>query len=146
MSSYMLTLTHASDQLIKSQKGFVLIEVMVGLAIMGIVMISAMRAISHAADTQLAISQRTLAVLSADNFLVDIRANRSWPELGSNVIACPQLKHLFVCQSRVVETPNPLFRRIEITVYEGGSSNQSQKKAVRLAWITTVVPNWGAGI
>jgi general secretion pathway protein I len=134
-----------SPHLINGQKGFVLIEIMVGVAILGIVMISAMRAISSAADTQLAISQRTLAVLSADNFLIDLRANRSWPELGSNVISCPQLKYLFVCQSRVMETPNPLFRRIEITVYEDGLSNQSQKQAVRLAWITTVVPNWGAG-
>lgn len=146
MSSHMLTLTHASAPLIKSQKGFVLIEIMVGLTILGIVMISAMRAISNATDTQLAISQRTLAVLSADNFLIDIRANRSWPQLGNNIVACPQLKHLFVCQSRVVETPNPLFRRIEITVYEDGLNNQAQKKAVRLAWITTVVANWGAGI
>lgn len=135
-----------SAQLINTQKGFVLIEIMVGLAILGIVMISAMKAISYAADTQLAVSQRTLAVLSADNFLVDIRANRVWPELGTNSISCPQLKHLFVCQSRVMETPNPLFRRIEITVYEDGLSDQSQKRAVRLAWITTVVPNWGAGI
>jgi general secretion pathway protein I len=142
----MLTLPHASEHLNKSQKGFVLIEIMVGLAILGIVMISAMRAISNAADTQAAISQRSLAVLSADNFLINIRANRSWPELGSNEVSCPQLKYLFVCQSRVVETPNPLFRRIEITVYDDGSRNQSQKRAVRLAWITTVVPNWGAGL
>ena len=145
MSQHMFALKKNASYWINSQKGFVLIEIMVGLAILGIVMISAMRAISHAADTQLAISQRTLAVLSADNFLIDIRANRFWPEIGSNIVACPQLKHLFVCQSRVIETPNPLFRRIEITVYEDGLSNQSQRPAVRLAWITTVVPNWGAG-
>lgn len=139
----MFTLKQHPAYLFKSQKGFVLIEIMVGLAILGIVMISAMRAISHAADTQLAVSQRTLAVLSADNLLIDIRANRLWPELGTSSISCPQLRHLFVCQSRVMATPNPLFRRIEITVYEDSLSNRSLKPGVRLAWITTVVPNWG---
>ena len=139
----MFSLKQHSAQLIKSQKGFVLIEIMVGLAILGIVMISAMRAIASAADTQLAISQRTLAVLSADNLLIDMRANRSWPELGTSSSQCPQLKHLFVCQSRVMATPNPLFRRIEVTVYEDDLNSSSQKQGVRLAWITTVVPNWG---
>lgn len=124
--------------------GFVLIEILIGLAILGIAMISSMRAISNAADTQIAITQRSLALLSADNYLTDIRINRLWPEIGLITYPCPQLNHAFICQDRVLATPNPLFRRIEIAVYQSNPTNPSIAFGPKLAWLTTVVPNWSS--
>lgn len=129
---------------IQNNRGFVLIEILVGLAILGIAMISSMRAIASAADTQVAITQRSLALLSADNHLANIRINRLWPEIGSTSYSCPQLNHTFICQDRVLATPNPLFRRVEISVYESNPNNPSVLIGPKLAWLTTVVPNWGA--
>lgn len=127
---------------IGQSKGFILIEILVGLAILGIAMISSMRAISTAADAQMAINQRSLALLSADNYLTDIRINRLWPEIGVITYPCPQLNHAFICQDRVLATPNPLFRRIEISVYQSSPTNPSIAYGPKLAWLTTVVPNW----
>jgi general secretion pathway protein I len=124
--------------------GFVLIEILIGLAILGIAMISSMRAISNAADTQIAITQRSLALLSADNYLTDIRINRLWPEIGLITYPCPQLNHAFICQDRVLSTPNPLFRRIEIAVYQSNPTNPLIAYGPKLAWLTTVVPNWSS--
>jgi len=124
--------------------GFVLIEILIGLAILGIAMISSMRAISNAADTQIAITQRSLALLSADNVLTDIRINRLWPETGLITYPCPQLNHAFICQDRVLATPNPLFRRIEIAVYQSNPTNPTVAFGPKLAWLTTVVPNWSS--
>ena len=53
-----------------------LIEVLVGLAILSIALIAALRAISLAVDTQLAVSQRTMALWSADNALNDVRMKK----------------------------------------------------------------------
>jgi general secretion pathway protein I len=130
----------------KHSQGFVLIEVLVGLAILGIAMISAMRAIGHAADTQLAISQRTMALWSAENMLVDLRIARTWPDLGMISIACPQANQVFLCQRKVIATPNAAFRRVEVAVYLSSPNDSAIPSGSRLAWLTTVVPNFSSGI
>lgn len=127
-------------------QGFVLIEVLVGMAILAIAMISAMRAIGHSADTQFAVSQRTMALWSADNVLIDLRISRTWPDVGLTTFACPQAKHAFICQRRVIATPNPSFRRVEIAVYMSNSESGALTSGSRLAWLTTVIPNPAGGI
>lgn len=128
----------------KKENGFVLIEILVGLAILGIAMVSSMRTIASSADTQAAITQRSLALLSADNHLADIRINRLWPEVGIRSYPCPQLNHTFICQERVMTTPNPIFRRVEVFVYESNSQNLTAVNGSKLALLITVVPNWGS--
>ncbi len=50
-----------------TQSGIVLIEVLVGMAILAIVLISAMRAIIRDTDEQQAVMTNSLALISADN-------------------------------------------------------------------------------
>lgn len=121
--------------------GFMLIEVLVGFAILNIALIAALRAVALGADTQLAISQRTMALWSADNALNDIRMRRIWPEVGSTTFSCPQATLLLVCQRKVSPMPNPNFRRVEVTVFLGSQANSSDTNGPRLAWLVTVTPN-----
>jgi general secretion pathway protein I len=125
--------------------GFMLIEVLVGLAILSIALIAALRAIALGADTQLAVSQRTMAIWSADNALNDIRMKRIWPEIGTNTFSCPQASLLLVCQRKVSPMPNPNFRRVEVTVYLGNQANSTEMNGPRLAWLVTITPNLNAG-
>jgi general secretion pathway protein I len=125
--------------------GFMLIEVLVGLAILSIALIAALRAIALGADTQLAVSQRTMAIWSADNALNDIRMKRIWPEIGTNTFSCPQATLLLVCQRKVSPMPNPNFRRVEVTVYLGNQANSTEMNGPRLAWLVTITPNLNAG-
>lgn len=128
-----------------SEGGFMLIEVLVGLAILSIALIAALRAISLGADTQLAVSQRTMAIWSADNALNEIRMKRIWPEIGTNTFSCPQATLLLVCQRKVSPMPNPNFRRVEVTVYLGSQAHSVEMNGPRLAWLVTVTPNLNTG-
>ena len=128
------------------RNGFALIEVLVGLAVLSIAMLAGLRAIANGADTQLAVSQRTMALWSADNTLMDLRMSRSWPDLGTSTFSCPQATYVFVCQRKVLSTPNPAFRRIEVTVYLSSASSAEVATGPRLAWLTTVVSNPSGGV
>jgi general secretion pathway protein I len=125
----------------QTQAGFALIEVLVGLAVLSIALIAGLRAIASAADAQLEISQRTQALWSADNAMVDLRMNRQWPEMGTTTFSCPQDRYVFVCQRKVLSTPNPSFRRIELTVYLASPTSPEVASGPRLAWLTTILPN-----
>ena len=129
-----------------AQNGFALIEVLVGLAVLSIAMLAGLRAIANGADTQLAVSQRTMALWSADNALMNLRASRSWPDLGTTTFSCPQASYIFVCQRKVLSTPNPAFRRIELTVYLSSTDSAGVASGPRLAWLTTVVSNPSGGV
>ena len=134
------------SQKISSQQGFALIEVLVGLAVLSIAMLAGLRAIANGADTQLAVSHRTMALWSADNTLINLRASRAWPELGTSTFSCPQASYVFVCQRKVLSTPNPAFRRVEVTVYLSSSSSAEVASGPRLAWLTTVLSNPSGGV
>ncbi|MEA9567352.1 type II secretion system minor pseudopilin GspI [Polynucleobacter sp. AP-Nickl1-40-C4] len=127
-------------------EGFALIEVLVGLAVLSIALIAGLRAIANGADTQLAVSQRTLALWSADNALMDLRMSRAFPEVGTTVFNCPQANYVFVCQRKIMSTPNPSFRRVEMTVYAANPESTSVAAGPRLAWLTTVIPNPASGV
>lgn len=129
-----------------SRNGFALIEVLIGLAVLSIAMLAGLRAIANGADTQLAVSQRTMALWSADNVLIDLRMSRAWPELGTTTFSCPQANYVFVCQRKVVSTPNPAFKRVEVTVYLSSTAGAEVASGPRLAWLTTVVSNPSGGV
>jgi general secretion pathway protein I len=125
----------------QTQAGFALIEVLVGLAVLSIALIAGLKALASGADAQLAVSQRTQALWSADNAMADLRMNRQWPEMGTTTFSCPQDRYVFVCQRKVLSTPNPSFRRIELTVYLASPTSPEVASGPRLAWLTTILPN-----
>ena len=124
-----------------TQAGFALVEVLVGLAVLSIALIAGLKALSSGADTQLAVSQRTQALWSADNVLADLRMNRQWPEMGTTTFSCPQERYAFVCQRKVLSTPNPSFRRVELSVYLASPTSGDVASGPRLAWLTTILPS-----
>jgi general secretion pathway protein I len=124
-----------------TQAGFALVEVLVGLAVLSIALIAGLKALSSGADTQLAVSQRNQALWSADNALADLRMNRQWPEMGTTTFSCPQERYAFVCQRKVLSTPNPSFRRVELAVYLASPTSGDVASGPRLAWLTTILPN-----
>jgi len=129
-----------------ARNGFALIEVLVGLVILSIALLAGLRAVANGADTQLAISQRTLALWSADNVLLDLRITRAFPDIGVSTFSCPQANYVFVCQRKILSTPNPAFRRVEVTVYAGDPNNPQAASGPRLAWLTTVISIPSGGV
>lgn len=123
----------------RRQRGMALIEVLVGMSILAIVLISAMRAISNDTETQQAVMLRSLALVSADNQMNMLYIRREWPNLGTETTPCPQLNLLLICEERVTTSANPNFRRVDINVYIDDGSDPERRN--KLAWLTGLVGN-----
>lgn len=121
------------------QKGMALIEVLVGMAIMAIVLLSAMRAISSDTDTQQAVMVRSLALISAQNTMNSLYINQDWPNLGIETNACPQLNYPLICEQKISNSSNPNLRRVDINVYLDDGSDADHR--VKLAWLSGLIAN-----
>lgn len=121
------------------QRGMALIEVLVGMAILAIILISSMRAISNDTETQQAIMVRSLALISANNTMNTMYIQREWPMLGTETTPCPQLNVPLICEHRVSTSANPNFRRVDINVYLDDGSDPERRS--KLAWLTGLIAN-----
>jgi general secretion pathway protein I len=102
-------------------RGFTLIEVLVALAVVAVALLAAIRAAGSMAQTNAELRLRLLAQLAADNRIAELRAGGAFPAIGTRSTPCPQGAAQLECVEEVKSTPNPLFRRIEVRVYAGGS-------------------------
>jgi general secretion pathway protein I len=75
-----------------------------------------MRAVSQATDGATLLKQRTLALWVAQNRLAAAQAAVPWPALGTRNGEAAQAGTRFAWRENVTGTPNPSFRKIEITV------------------------------
>jgi general secretion pathway protein I len=128
-----------------SSVGFALVEILVGLAIMSLVLLAAMRGMGLAVNTQADVAVRQAALWSADNTLVQLRAQRAWPGIGTSVTPCSQAQWILVCELKVLPTPNPLFRRVEVNVFAANPETPDARVGPRLAGLVTIIPNDAGG-
>ncbi|NIE66380.1 type II secretion system minor pseudopilin GspI [Burkholderia sp. Ax-1719] len=103
-----------------SARGFTMIEVLVALAIIAVALAASMRAVGNLATSEADLHQRLLAGWSADNVLAQLRLTHAWPALGVTQFDCSEGNLALVCTESVSSTPNPLFRRVEISVTAPG--------------------------
>jgi general secretion pathway protein I len=101
-------------------RGFTMIEVLVALAIIAVALAASMRAVGNLATSEADLHQRLLAGWSADNVLAQLRLTHAWPALGVTQFDCSEGNLALVCTESVSSTPNPLFRRVEISVTAPG--------------------------
>nr|WP_322045471.1 type II secretion system minor pseudopilin GspI [Paraburkholderia sp. J67] len=97
-----------------------MIEVLVALAIIAVALAASLRAVGNLATSDAQLHERLLAGWSADNALTQLRLVHAWPQLGERQFDCSQGNLALVCTQRVSTTPNPLFRRVEISVTTPG--------------------------
>lgn len=115
-------------------RGFTMIEVLVALAIIAVALAASIRAVGSMANGTSDLHRRLLAGWSADNVLAQLRLAHAWPPLGEQSFDCSQGNVQLVCTQRVSTTPNPVFRRVEISVSAPGNPGS-------LAQMVTVIPN-----
>ena len=99
-------------------RGFTLIEILVALAIVAVALAAGMRALAQSADSATALKARTLGLWVAQNRLAAAQVAAPWPATGDYRGNATQAGALFLWRETVTTTPNPAFRRIEITVME----------------------------
>ena len=113
--------------------GFTLIEVLVALAVVAIALIAALRASGSVQDNALRFQRAVLADQCGEDYLVEIRLRHQFLGIGTTTKRCTEASQSFVVQTDVAPTPNPNFRRVNVSVLdEDGHS----------AWsITTIIGN-----
>lgn len=115
-------------------RGFTMIEVLVALAIIAVALGAALRASAMLATGEASLHRRLLAGWSAENTLAQLYLTRPWPDIGSSSFDCSQGNQPLLCTQRVSATPNPVFRRVEVSVAVPGETGV-------LAQLVTVVAN-----
>jgi len=119
--------------------GFTLLEVLVALVIVGTALGASLRAIGSLTQNSSDLRASMMASWSAENRLAQIRLAREWPALGQRTFGCPQGELKLVCEENVYSTPNPYFRRIEVSVLETQIDGNMQNTGRRIIKLTQVV-------
>ena len=118
-----------------NQKGFTLLEVLVALVIVGTALGASLRAVGSLTQNSTDLRTSMMGTWSAENRLSQIRLAHEWPELGQRRFNCGQGELILLCEENVFVTPNPFFRRVEVSVFE------SQYTGRRIIKLTQVVSN-----
>lgn len=119
----------------RSERGFTLLEVLVALVIVGTALGASLRAVGSLTQNSNGLRASMMATWSAENRLAQIRLSKEWPEIGERSFPCPQGDLALVCHEQVYNTPNPFFRRVEVTVSDNAGSER------QLIKLTQIVPN-----
>nr|WP_105532161.1 type II secretion system minor pseudopilin GspI [Solimicrobium silvestre] len=119
----------------KKQAGFTLLEVLVALVIVGVALGASLRAVGSLTQNSNHLRASMMATWSAENRLSQIRLSTTWPDVGQSNFPCPQGDLPLVCLQEVIATPNPSFRRVEVSVVD---ERFPERRIIKL---TQVVPN-----
>lgn len=108
---------HSLRPFLRDARGFTLLEVLVALAILAVALSAALRASAaatrHAEDVRL----RTLADWVAQNRLALHAARGDWLPVGTQQGEETQAGLRFIWKEEISSTPNPAFRRIDVSVF-----------------------------
>jgi general secretion pathway protein I len=117
-------------------RGFTLLEVLVALVIIGVALAAAMRGAMSLASTAEYTRAKLLALLTAENRLLELRLAREQLEPGEQTQPCEQGGVSFICTQAIKSTPNPFFRRVEVRVFRSDDAGERRQ----LAELMTVMP------
>lgn len=112
--------------------GFTLLEVLVALVIVGTALSAGLRAVGSLTANSSNLRASMMATWSAENRLVQIRLGREFPEVGRRSFPCPQGDLNLMCEEEVFTSPNPLLRRIEVSVFDVDNPGRRIVKLVQL--------------
>ena len=122
-------------QFARQAAGFTLLEVLVALVIVGTALAASLRAIGSLTQNSSDLRSAMMATWSAENRLTQIRLAHEWPSIGKREFPCPQGELPFRCDEQILSTPNPSFRRVEVSVIDERSPGR------KIITLSQVVPN-----
>ena len=118
----------------KRDNGFTLLEVLVALVIVGTALGASLRAVGSLTQNSSGLRASMMATWSAENRLAQIRLAHEFPAFGKRSFACPQGKLRLSCEEEVFATPNPFFRRVEVSVVDADNPG---RRIIQLAQVVS---------
>jgi len=103
--------------------GFTLIEVLVALVIAAIALSAVARTVMQAIDTTIVLRDRQMALWVAQNRMAEVQLSRSWPPLDTTDGNEELGGKNWVWTQKVISTPEPMLRRVEIEVNDKSDSS-----------------------
>lgn len=113
-------------------RGFTLLEVLVALIVVGTALGASLRAVAGLTQNSSGLRSAMMATWSAENHLANIRLRGEFPEMGKRNVGCAQGELQLLCEEEVFATPNPYFRRVEVSVYDADNPG---RRIIRLSQI-----------
>lgn len=110
---------------LRSKRGFTLLETLVALAILAIALAAAFRAMGVTAQSSAELKERLIGDWVAENRLAELRATQAWPPAGRNEGTSEQAGRSYRWREDVKNTANPLFRRVDVSVYSEESDSHA---------------------
>ena len=101
--------------------GFTLVEVLVALAILAVALAAGFRSVAQSAETATALKSRTLALWVAQNRLAEAQLEAPTPAVGERTGREAQAGATFSWHITISGTPNPAFRKIDISVADAST-------------------------
>lgn len=114
------------------QNGFTLLEVLVALVIVGTALGASLRAVGSLTQNSDGLRAAMMATWSAENRLVQLNLAKTFPAIGKQTFECPQGDLKLMCEEEVLPSPNPRFRRVEVSVYDQAQPERRIIKLVQL--------------
>lgn len=97
-------------------RGFTLVEVAIALALLAIALTAVTRASNTGIETHRALRERALAQWVARNRIAERLSSQRWLAPGAYAGTEAQAGTEFVWRERVTDTPNPVLRRLDVSV------------------------------
>lgn len=97
-------------------RGFSLLEMLVALAIVSIGLVAALRATGVGTEGAREYRNHMLALWLAENTVAERTARQDWPETGTTSDEETFANQRFLVRQEIMATPNPQFRRLNVTV------------------------------
>ena len=114
-------------------KGFALVEVLVGMAIVAVTLGAGLRVSGSQINNAQRQGDMFRAQLCAENELVKLRLTRQLPDIGDKSFVCEQSGVSYAGKLDVQATPNPSFRKVDALVYQGDGDNKQAYTLLKLS-------------
>lgn len=98
-------------------RGFTLIEVLVGVAIVAVTLGAGIKAAGSLTMNAQRLAEVTSAQWCADNQLTGLKLTKQFPSIGDGDFGCEQLGRSYRGKLAVRPTPNPNFRRVDAQIF-----------------------------
>ena len=106
------------------------------MVVIGVVLLAAVRGAMSLTNSARDARAKLLAVLTAENRIVELRLAGPQLVVGVNREDCEQGNLHFVCEQSIEPTPTPFFKRIQVRVLNSDSGQQRE-----YALLMTVLPS-----